>query len=342
MICLLLTGCSWLDGEYHSVTPHAANDPMQSQDGLVVRTYLELRKALVDMVAAGSTENTIFLVDMDMSMVDQYMNTAILHVRKNDAIGAYAVDNIQYEVGTVASLDAVAIDISYIHGRQEILRIKRVQTVNSMKKLIMAALDSCASDIVIRVAEYEPMDLVQFVQDYVDQNPDICMEMPQISVVVYPETGLERVFEISFTYQTSRETLRDMQETVAPIFSAAKLYVEGSENTQQKYEQLYSFLMERYDYQYDTSINPAYSLLRYGVGDSKAFASVYSIMCHDAGISCEVVVGTRNGEAWYWNLIKIDDTYYHLDLLACNEQEEFILQTAENMSGYVWDYSVYP
>ena len=35
-LCLLLTGCSWLDGEYHSVTPHAAYDMVQSQDSVVI------------------------------------------------------------------------------------------------------------------------------------------------------------------------------------------------------------------------------------------------------------------------------------------------------------------
>jgi hypothetical protein len=143
------------------------------------------------------------------------------------------------------------------------------------------------------------------------------MEMPQVSMSIYPDTGAERILDVSFTYQTSRETLRTMQDNVKPIFSAAEMYVQGSEDPRQKYEQLYSFLMERFDYQYDTSINPTYSLLRYGVGDCKAFASVYTAMCKKAKIPCEVVVGTRNGEAWYWNVLYTDGYYHHLDLIAC-------------------------
>lgn len=340
--CLLLTGCGWLDGEYYSVTPHAANPNQQTQESLVLTNYMEMREALVNMVSAGTTKQTFFLMDIEPSLVDQYMNTAIIHITKTNAIGAYAVADVQYEVGTTAGLDAIAIEVAYAHGRQEILRIKRVQTMNSLKKLVMSAVTSYSANVVIQVAQFESTDLVQFVQDYVDANPDLCMEMPQVAVAIYPESGQERVIEISFTYQNSRDALRVMQETVAPIFSAAKMYVQGSEDAHQKYEQLYGFLMERFDYQYETSINPTYSLLRYGVGDSKAFAYVYKVMCRNAGIHCEVVVGSRDGDAHYWNFIKIGDTFYHLDLLACKAAGEFRLRTSNEMAGYVWDYSVYP
>ena len=341
-LSLLLTGCTLLDGEYHSVTPHASDNSNQTLDGIVVSTYMELRDALVKMVLAGSTENTFYLMDISQENLDRYMYTAIMHVQSATAVGAYAVDEIQYEIGVNGGQDAVAVDVSYLHGRHEIMRIKKVQSMSSMKLLVNAALNACDPNVVIQVGRYENMDIVQYVQDYVTANPQTCMEMPQVSVSIYPDSGIERVLDITFTYQTSRDNLRNMQESVGPIFSAAEMYVQGSADFRQKYEQLYSFLMERFDYQYDTSINPTYSLLRYGVGDCKAFASVYAAMCQKANLPCEVVVGTRNGEAWSWNLIKLEDAYYHLDLLACNERGEFLPMTGEELSGYVWDYSMYP
>ena len=64
-------------------------------------------------------------------------------------------------------------------------------------------------------------------------------------------------------------------------------------------------------------------------------------MWQNADLQCQVVSGTRNGEAHYWNLIRFDDTDYHVDLLASNEVGEFTLMLPEEMSGYVWDYSLY-
>lgn len=342
LLCLLLSGCSWMDGEYHSVTPHAEEGIPQSQDGIIVSSYLQLREAMLEMVNAGTTEAVFYITQIDPEMVDQYMYTAISHLLKSTAIGSYALRDITYEVGMQADYHAVAVDMEYVHGRQEILRIKRAQDMKRLKSLIAEALSNCSGTLVVKVDRYEELDIVQYAQDYVSENSQICMEMPQISAVIYPESGKERIVEMSFTYETSRDSLRSMQESVAPIFSAAKLYVQGSENDLQKYSQLYSFLIERFDYQYETSITPTYSLLRYGVGDCKAFASVYSNMCQNAGLLCNTVSGTRNGEAWYWNQVKIDDVYYHVDLLADAETGEFTPRRPEEMSGYVWDYSMYP
>lgn len=338
LLALLLSGCTWLDGEYHSVKPHASSGDKLSDDVVTVSGYNELKEALVEMVTTGRQQSTFYINGFDLDQVDQYMNTAIMHVFQNSAVGAYAVDEINYEAGTSGGISAIAVDVTYLHGRQEILRIKSVTNMDGVKSIISRALSNCDSSTVIKVKEYEELAVDQFVQEYVNANPHICMEQPQVTVSIYPNRGQERVLEIIFTYQTTRDTLKSMQEMVTPIFSAAELYVQGSEGERQKYEQLYAFLMERFDYKLETSITPAYSLLRYGVGDSKAFAMVYSIMCQNADLECRVVTGTRNGEAHNWNLIRVDGTDYHVDLLACSQTGEFSVMDPESMAGYVWDY----
>jgi hypothetical protein len=342
LIAFLLSGCSWMDGEYHSVKPHDSANSQQQNNAVMVSDYNELRDALVDLVTSGRTERTFYTSGIDEEMVEQYMNTAIMHMFQNSAVGAYAVEKVNYEYGTSGGTPAIAVYVEYLHGRQEILRIKNAVTMNGVRNLLTDALKNCDASIVLKVSQYEEFDVEQFVRNFVNENPHLCMEMPVVTAGTYPQRGEERVLEVLLTYQSSRDALRTMQDMVSPIFSAAELYVQDSEDTHQKYEQLYAFLMERFDYKIETSNTPAYSLLRYGVGDSKAFATVYSAMCRNAGLECQVVSGTRSGEAWYWNYILIDDTYYHVDLLADNESDAFYAMRSEDMIGYVWDYSVYP
>ena len=78
------------------------------------------------------------------------------------------------------------------------------------------------------------------------------------------------------------------------------------------------------------------------MGDSKAFADVYGAMCRQVGLECITVSGTRMGEAWHWNMVKVDGAYYHLDLLGSHRGGAFRLLTDDQMSGYVWDYSALP
>ena len=168
------------------------------------------------------------------------------------------------------------------------------------------------------------------------------MEVPQVICEVYPDTGENRVGSLKFTYQNSRMNLRQMQTQVQPIFNSAVLYASGGSDYQ-KLSRLYSFLMERFaEYQIKTSLTPAYSLLRHGVGDAKAFAVVYAAMCQEAGLDCRVVSGTRWGEQWYWNMVLDEGVYYHVDLLRSNEVGAFHEWTDADMEGYVWDYSAYP
>lgn len=340
-LCLLLCGCDlWMDGTYVSVEPHKEQYSGSQHETAEIATYAQLRDVLAALVDSGTQSSVIYTNGINESLLEIYMTTAISHVRNNTPIGAYSLGEISYEIGTNAGRPAVALEATYDHSRPELLRIKKAAVMDDAVKLITGALDKCEPSVVLRVAAYEDMDFTQLVQDYVDAHPDSCMELPQVAAAVYPENGDDRVVALNFTYQTSRESLRNMQEQVRPVFSSAELYITGDTQPRQKYSQLFSFLMERYDYTVETSITPSYSLLCHGVGDSKAFATVYAAMCRRSGLECKVVSGTRAGEARYWNMVCIDEVYYHVDLLRSGGS--FRTRTDEEMSGYVWDYSAYP
>ena len=133
-----------------------------------------------------------------------------------------------------------------------------------------------------------------------------------------------------------------MKQLVWPIFTAAELYVQGGTDPHDQYAQLYSFLMERFEYSLETSITPSYSLLCHGVGDSRAFATVYAAMCRRAGLEFMTITGTRSGDPWTWNIILDNGTYFHVDLLRSNAGGQFWELTDLEMRNYVWDYSAYP
>ena len=342
-LCLLLTGCDlWMDGSYHSVVPHRQEYSDPSLESAVATTYEQLQTVLVELVADGAQESVVYMVGFDQNQLSGIMDMAVKYVTESDPIGAYAVQKIDYEIGTNTGRTAIAVKISYIHNRSEILRIKRVEDVAVARDVIAEALEDCEAGVVLLVEDYRQTDFSLLVQDYVDENPMYCMELPQVTASTYPQSGSRRVVELSFTYQTNRDALRSMQNYVEPVFRAAYLNVSGEEDELTKFTRMYSFLMERSDYTLETSITPTYSLLRHGVGDSKAFAVVYAAMCRQAGLECMVVTGTREGEPWVWNLICVDGIYSHVDLLRSRDASRLVRYAQNEMDGYVWDYSAYP
>jgi len=340
-LLLCFSGCGlWMNGSYRSEIPHREDSNAGTHLSTEVSSYSQLCDTLLQMISNGTQSEVIYFVNMDSNQMKFHMPRAIEEVTQKTPLGAYAVESINFESGKNTGKNAVEVSISYIHGRSEILRIRKAESADDVYKIIDSALNNCDVSATIYVNDYEAFDATQYVQDYVDLHPDICMEMPQVTATVYPENGKDRIVEVLFSYNTSRETLRQMQQTVEPIFDSAELYVRGDGDLAEKYYQLYSFLIERYDYSFETSITPSYHLLRHGVGDSKAFATVYARMCVRAGLECAVISGAKAGESSFWNAIILDDQTLYVDLLACNASGHFQTKTKEQMTGYVWDYDI--
>lgn len=341
--CLLLTGCGWMEGSYQSVTPHH-----QQKDGgeTTIETadsYLQLRTALENMILSGTKSSVISVGEIPEDRLQDFLEMAVRYVRDSFPMGAYAVEEIRCELGTVGGTTALAVEIQYLHERQEILSVLHVADMEQVRALIGDALTRYETGLVMLIGDYQFTDVHQMVEDYARENPGAVMEIPETSVQLYPNSGRQRVLEVKFTYQSSRDALRSMGDTVQRVFNSAALYVSHDAEDSRKLSQLYSFLMERFsEYQIKTSITPAYSLLNHGVGDSNAFAVVFAEMCQRADVECHVVVGTCRGEPWSWNVVLEDGYYYHVDLLACRQWGGYRPMTDGQMEDYVWDYSAYP
>lgn len=341
-LCLLCSGCSsWMDGSYHSVKDHPIPQAEVQPDTLSASNGDELLAVLQDLVTAGAEKAVINVSEFRPEILEPSMHTALRYLRERFPLGAYAVESTEYEIGTGSGAQTVvSLEISYLHDRGEIRKIKEVPDTEGVRTAVEDAVAECVDSVVLMVDTFVPMDVQQMAEDYSLMHPEIVMEIPQVTASTYPGEGIKRIMEVKFTYQTSREALRQMQSQVQPVFSSARLYISADDADYQKYNQLHAFLMERFDYRLETSITPSYSLLRHGVGDSRAFATVYASMCRQVGLECQVIFGTRAGEAWCWNLVCDNGIYYHVDLL--NSPGVFREMTDDEMPDYVWDFSAYP
>ena len=124
--CLLLTGCSWMEGSYQSVTPHhqqkdGGETTIETADG-----YLQLRTALENMVLSGTKSSVISVGEIPEDRLQDFLEMAVRYVRDSFPMGAYAVEEIYCELGTVGGTTALAVEIQYLHERQEILSVLQV------------------------------------------------------------------------------------------------------------------------------------------------------------------------------------------------------------------------
>ena len=60
-LCLILTGCGWMDGSYQSVTPHRQHSDGGETTIEAADSYLQLRTALENMVLSGTSSLRAYL-----------------------------------------------------------------------------------------------------------------------------------------------------------------------------------------------------------------------------------------------------------------------------------------
>lgn len=341
IMTLVLTGCSLFDGQYVHIIPSDKQSSLASVEAISADNYVQLRAIVLEMAEAGRESGIIYIANYNDTTLAKTMTMVENYLRTTDPIGAYAIEDVSYEAGTNSGKTAVAVTLTFRHSPLEIKRMSKVNDLEAASAAILRALENCDPKIIFMIAQYDGTDFAQLVEDLSQANPQRVMEIPKVTEGVYGE-GVTRVVELSFSYENSRDSLRQMQSQVLPVFDSAALYVSGDGSENQKYAQLYAFLMERFDYKVQTSITPAYSLLHHGVGDSRAFATVYAGMCRQAGLECRTVTGTRQGEPWVWNMICDGEHYYHVDLLRCSTAGRLLEMSDSQMEGYVWDYSAYP
>ena len=338
LIAVGCSGCEWWNGSYVSVSPHQVGYDDSAISQTTITGSSELRIAVLSLVDAGKTEGILSLSGYPQEDAASDIEEIVRYARDQHPIGAYAVSEIRYELGQ----NLISLEIDYRRSKTDIDRIVTVRGISGAQSAIASALASYEPSIILQITGYYETDFVQYIADYAAQNPNVVMELPQVSAQTYPQQGTIRILELQFTYQTSRESLRSMSAQVRQVFSSARLYVASDSSDSIRLGQLCGFLMERFDYTIETSITPSYSLLCHGVGDSKAFAQVYAAMCRQSGLEVLTVSGTYGGESRFWNIVRDGERYYHVDLLECARLGYCRMKTDEEMSGYVWDYSAYP
>ena len=102
-IILLMGGCSWPDGSYHSVTPHQEPAGILRTENLTVSNYDELLNAMEMIISKGTETSVINVINSETFQVEGSLPNASFYLRKVYPIGAYAVDSISYEEQTQSS-----------------------------------------------------------------------------------------------------------------------------------------------------------------------------------------------------------------------------------------------
>lgn len=339
---LLLTGCSLVPKEYRSVKPHETEQQQQMPDAVEVTDAAELKKAMMGFIKAGREEGTIRAVRYEGN-VEEELVQAVYDVVRQDPVGAYAVDYLNHTCVKIVNYYEISLDITYRRTAREIASIQQAYTPEQLYDQVERSLMAWDDRLAMQVTEEQEYDIGAIVDAYCAENPVNMVEIPEISVSVYPETGKERIVEVEFMYTHTTDELSVMKKALEESVFAAAEYIRYRSSDRDKTSLLYTYLTERFQYTQGSTGTPVYSALCEGVADPLGLSRGFALICQRAGVECYTVTGLLDGSRHSWNIVSDDGDYRHLDLAECILKHSGLrLLTDWEMGRYYWNKGAFP
>ena len=129
VLCLMLGGCGWRSGSYVSGEPHQVQRQTAHCDSITASNYREFLDALRQIIASGTEVAAIHVEEYPAKTLEAGVKRAVHSAMYTDPIGSYAVEDIQYEIGSSSGRPAVSVAITYRHNSTELQRIRRAADV---------------------------------------------------------------------------------------------------------------------------------------------------------------------------------------------------------------------
>lgn len=349
VLCLLLaalSGCSWIQNEYRVVSEHPAPVPTASPQGEEIHSAADtssLIDVILSLVRDGSAQNQIDVTDFRGNIKQNI--SSVMRRLALEPVYAYAVDYADYDVVEQDGAVILKLDMVYRRSAEEIAAIVEVQDVDRAQQLIDRALNNFDVAITLKIDQYSDTDFVSKACRHCLEQPCRVVEIPKVTVEVYPDNGITRIVEMHFGYNNNRDDMRAMLSNVSTVCASAGTYASAVTGNMQRLTRLCEYLITRSDYQQtDTTTTPAYSLLCRKYASDRGFASVLYNTAERSGLECYLVTGTKEEAPYCWNIVAVDGHYYHIDLMQQWQNGEITpqLYSDAQMEGYEWDADTYP
>lgn len=341
-LMLLSTGCSsMLNRDYSSVTVHSATPTAEGDANTMrVQNYQELVNALIYLINQGEESGSIRYSGEEADF-KKLMDEACLEVKQEDPLGAYAVDYIKYSVISIVGSYEADVQITYRRTREQVASIVDATGAAAIRSELSRALSSFDTEVVLRISYFEENEayIQQLVRQAYLSNPATALDFPDAQVAMYPESGQQRIVEVTLTYHQSLQTLESWRNSLSR--EADRICQPLTELTiKEKLDGITGTLQSMGAYSAQGG-STAYDALLGGGGDSQGVALAFSLLCRQVGITCSVVDGQKNGQSHFWNVVQTASGYRHVDLSRAGSVTYNVDQTM-TQQGYVWDTQQVP
>ncbi len=345
---LSLCGCgSVFDTEYvvetnYEPVVNVASEP----DDATVATLDDLKDVLRDMVAEGDVSRIIHFDPAYEGDVSADLASACWQIRTQDALCAYCVENISYEVSKIVNRYEALISVLYGRTEEERESIMLLPYAADAGELLREAMEAGRRTLVLLVerSSYTPEAMEDFVLQIYHETPTISPREPEVQVSMTSGADTQRLYVLEFAYGLSETERAARCEAMAGLDLFPGTDVSGLSEAERALLACCALIV-RSRYTDDSEQDSVYDALIGCEANDHGLALAYVEYCRRLGLSCEIVHGQRDGAEYCWNIVEIDGEHYHVDAAACSRTgiaAGFLLDDESAWGAYRWDYFAYP
>ena len=348
LLPLLLCACSMLDKEYVSIHDYVPSVQEEKSAGgrFTVRSADAIRSSLLSLVYDGQTEGTIVFDAAYEGDAAKDLENACWSVRTEDALCVFCVENISYDFNKIVTVNEADVVISYSKAGVDPERVVRLGFSSEADGAILDALLRGDKRLTLLVGHsaFSAEDVSALVGRVYREHPTVTPGSPQTSVSLYSGTGAQRLYDIQLDYGVSDVKLKQARARLTSFAPFAELDFSGLSEAELAYRAC-RWLMDNCAVTDNGGHNSAYAALIEREADSEGVAFGYVELCRQLGLECRIVYGQLDWQEHCWNIVKVDGTYYHVDVTQC-AGAGLILGFMKNdeafWGSYRWDVGSYP
>lgn len=343
-----LCGCgSVFDKEYVQIEDYvsAVQENDQSGERVTVHNFSGLKQAIRTLVSNGEREGSIVFDAAYDGDTTEDMASACWQVRTQDALCAYCVDNIAYDLSKIVTYYEARVYISYAGTGEEAENIIKLPYSTGLERLIKSALDEGQTRVVVLInrSSLSAEDMEGTAARVYRENPATAPKAPSVSVNMYSGTNMQRLYEINLRYGMPAEELVSKKQQMDAVRPFTELKTDEMDEAERALA-AYEYLTAHCTVTSEGQGGNIYSALVEHSSDSEGAALAYVELCRQLNIDCQIVYGQRDWQDHCWNIVRINGDYYHVDagLAEADPETSFMKPDQSFWESYRWDVASYP
>lgn len=192
-------------------------------------------------------------------------------------------------------------------------------------------------DTEFEISYYDESDVFDVINGIAKKDDYLTLSLKRL---VYDRVGGKATVKV--TYLTTKKQEEYINKELTAI---VKSIITENMNKYDKIKTINNYLIDRYEYDDSFVSNNVYSALTTGKTTCQGYAMTAYKMLNLAGVENKIIVGDLKGVPHGWNLVKLHDKWYHLDVTnndVANNKYFLINDKVLRNDKFTWNANDYP